>query len=283
MIRPAAPADLERVHALFGRWAAQVDEPVFPLALLESEWATPGFDAHRDHWLEEREGGVVGYAALKVGGGVAVRGEIGGLLPLLEARARERGDDEVEAITTALAGGVLQAFAAAGWERPRDVHRMWLELSGPGVEPAFPDDVAVRTYEPDDARRVHAFLTLAFAQNNERVEPFEAWHHFMTADPDFEPPFWHLAESGSELVGCAITWAPYEGKGWIKDLAVHPAHRQRGLGEALLHVAHRAYRAAGVERVGLKVDSDNPTRAATLYERLGYVTDRTYAIFTKRP
>jgi mycothiol synthase len=283
MIRPATRGDLEAVHGLFTRWADQVDEPPLPLDMLKSEWSTPGFDPARDHWLEERDGVVVGYAALQAGGGVAARGEISGLLPLVQDRARERGDEELEAVTTTLAEELVDAYSAAGWEHRRNVYRMWLELAGDDVEPRFPDDVAVRTYGADDARRLHAFLTLAYAQNNERVDPFEPWLHFMTAGPDFDPPFWHLAESGGELVGCALTWAPYEGRGWVKDLAVHPGHRRRGLGEALLHRAHQTYRAAGVGRVGLKVDSDNPTRAPRLYERLGYVTDRTYAIFTKRP
>ena len=283
MIRPATPADLEAVHALFRRWSEQVDEAVLPLQLLESEWATPGFDPASDHWLAELDGVVVGYAALKVGGGVAARGEISGLLPLVQDRARERGDEELEATMTTLAEELVDAYSAAGWLRRRDVYRMWLELAGDDVEPRFPDDVTVRMYAAADARPLHAFLTLAYAQNNERVDPFEPWLHFMTAEPDFDPPFWHLAESDGELAGCALTWAPFEGRGWVKDLAVHPEHRRRGLGEALLHQAHRTYRDAGVSRVGLKVDGDNPTRAPRLYERLGYVTDRTYAIFTKRP
>ena len=65
------------------------------------------------------------------------------------------------------------------------------------------------------------------------------------------------------------------------ELAVHPERRGIGLGEAMLHVAARAYRDAGVERVGLKVDADNPTGAPRLYQRLGYVTDRVYAVFER--
>jgi ribosomal protein S18 acetylase RimI-like enzyme len=283
MIRTASPADLHAVHALLNRWAEQTDEPSFPLGLLESEWATPGFDTQRDHWLDEADGETVGYAALKPGGGVTARGGVTELLPLVETRARERGDDELEAIATTRAEDVIAAYSAAGWERPRDVYRMWLQLAEPSPEPRFPPDVSVRTYRDADARPLHAFLTLAYAQNNERVDAFEPWLHFMTAEPSFDPAYWHLAESGGELVACALTWALHEGRGWIKDLAVHPEHRRRGLGEALLHRAHEAYRAAGAGRVGLKVDSDNPTGAPRLYERLGYVTDRTYAIFTKRP
>ena len=70
-----------------------------------------------------------------------------------------------------------------------------------------------------------------------------------------------------------------EWKGWLKDLAVHPEHRRRGLGEAMNGVAAAAYHAAGVERMGLKVDADNPTGAPRLYQRLGYERDRVYVVF----
>lgn len=283
MIRGATRGDLPAVHALFDRWAAAVDEPRIGRETIELEWARPGFDPARDHWLDERDGAVAGYATLKPGGGVVARGAVADLLPLVAARARERGEAELETIVTTRATEVVDALEAAGWERLRDVHRMWLDLAADEPEPRFPDDIRVRAYAAADAERLHAFLELAYSQNNERIEPFDEWLQFMTRPPDFEPPFWHLAEAGDELAGCALTWAPGDGRGWIKDLAVHPGHRRRGLGEALLHHAHAAYRAARATTVGLKVDADNPTQAGRLYARLGYVTDRVYAILTTRP
>jgi mycothiol synthase len=281
--RPATVADADAVEALFDRSAVELDETRLPPGTVATEWQRPGFDPARDHWLEEAGGDVVGYAALRPGGDVTFRGEVTGLLPLLRARARDRGDERLETITTTRAEDLIAALEADGWARPRDVHRMWVELDPSEPAPAFPDDVAVRPYTDDDARRLHAFLELAYAQNNERTEPFDEWKHFMTQPPWFEAAYWHLAESQGAIAGCALTWAPEDGAGWIKDLAVHPDHRRRGLGEALLHHAHRAYRAAGVSRVGLKVDSDNPSSAGRLYARLGYVTDRLYAILTTRP
>jgi ribosomal protein S18 acetylase RimI-like enzyme len=210
--------------------------------------------------------------------GAQLVGEAGELAPLVAARARERGDPRLEAILTTDDEQGLETYRAAGWQRVRDVHRMWLDLVDELPEPSFPADVSVRPYAGADAHDLHAFLELAYAQNHERIEPFEQWLHFMTGHGDFEPACWHLAESGGSLAGCCLTWAPYENGGWVKDLAVHPAHRRRGLGEALLHHAARAYREAGVTRVGLKVESDNPTGAPRLYERLGYRTDRVYAI-----
>jgi ribosomal protein S18 acetylase RimI-like enzyme len=289
MIRPASWSDLERVHAFLQRWAGAVDEPELVTDAVRREWEAPGFDAAQDHWLAERDGALVGYAALKpggvvTGGGVVARGDLAGLLPLVEARASTRGDERLEAILTTRDVAGIAAFESAGWRRARDVLRMWLDLTEKPPAPVFPDDVDMRPYTVGDARRLHGFLELAYAQNHEIVEPFDRWLHFMTVHDDFDPGCWHLAEDeAGTLVGCCLTWASHPTGGWVKDLAVHPSRRRQGLGEALLHHAARHYRESGVRRVGLKVDSDNPTGARRLYERLGYVTDRTYAIFTKRP
>jgi len=283
MIRAATPIDLDAVHALFVRWAEDVDELPLPYEALQSEWRAPGFDAARDHWLAVEDGDVVGYAALTANSTIVARGERSGLLPLAVERARERGDALLEAILTTRDEAGIDAYLATGFRRVRDVHRMFLELGDDLPTPSLPPDVDVRPYGDADARPLHAFVELAYAQNNERIQPFEPWLHFMTEHGDFDPSLWHLAEADGELVACCLTWAPFERRGWIKDLAVHPEHRRRGLGEALLHHAHSAYRERDVERVGLKVDSDNPTAAGRLYERLGYRTDRVYAVLEREP
>lgn len=79
-------------------------------------------------------------------------------------------------------------------------------------------------------------------------------------------------------MGAALHWREHQGSGWVKDVVVREQERGRGLGKALLLHGLRAYRDHGATRVGRKVDSTNPTGARQLYERLGWVTDRTYEI-----
>lgn len=263
------------------RWAEEVGESILSRSFVESDWTRAARD-ERDRLVLEQDGRVVAYGLLRAGGDVVVRGRPDALLEALLARARERGDERLEAVVTTRDGPALAALERAGFERERDVWRVWLDLDEASGAP-LPPGVVVRTYRDEDARAVHGFLELAFAENNESVLPFDEWLRFMTDHDDFDAAFWHLAEDGGELVACALTWKPFEGTGWLKDLAVHPAHRRRGLGAAMNAVAAAAYREAGVTRMGLKVDADNPTGAPRLYARLGYETDRVYAVLARRP
>jgi mycothiol synthase len=75
-----------------------------------------------------------------------------------------------------------------------------------------------------------------------------------------------------------LTWK----EGWIKDLAVAPAARGRGLGELLLRHAFARLFERGVQRVGLKVDAANPTSALQLYERVGMQVVKRYRSYVKK-
>ena len=101
----------------------------------------------------------------------------------------------------------------------------------------------------------------------------------MLGDPSFEPGCWFVAEApDGSLAGAVLNWK----EGFIKDLVVHPAHRQRGLGEALLRHTFRHFRARGARCVTLKTDSGNTSQAWRLYERLGMRKEQTYDVFEKR-
>ncbi len=103
----------------------------------------------------------------------------------------------------------------------------------------------------------------------------------MTDHEDFDPTLWFLVERDGELVGCALHWRERRSTGWVKDIVVAESERGHGIGKALLRHALHAYAGRGVERVGLKVDSGNPTGALKLYADVGFVTDRRYGIWTR--
>ena len=71
-------------------------------------------------------------------------------------------------------------------------------------------------------------------------------------------------------------------EGWIQDLGVRRAWRKRGVASALLCQSMRAFKAAGLDYAMLGVDTENPTCALRLYERLGFAQVKRFINFEKR-
>ena len=85
-------------------------------------------------------------------------------------------------------------------------------------------------------------------------------------------------KEGSAPVGvCVIRWdgsaeeEPEPSAEWprLTNLQVHPTHRGRGVGTALIEAAEERARGLGFRRLGISVADDNP-EAGRLYARLGY-------------
>jgi len=274
LVRPAGMSDVAAAH--------RVSE-AFSVALHGSSETTvehlrAAWDYGRAWVALDGDDEVVGYATLEDGyvevwphpdhRGGAVAGA------LLDAVTRQGG--RLETIVPTAAGDLVALYALRGWSRTREVLRMEIDVSAGGPAPAWPEGVSARAYTDADAAAVHELLVAAFAGNAEEVPPFARWHPWMTEDPGFDAGVWFLAEAGAELAGACLCWR----EGWVKDLAVRPSWRGRGLGEALLRAAFAEFRRRRVATVGLKVDADNPTGAVRLYERVGMTRDRTYVMLT---
>ena len=142
---------------------------------------------------------------------------------------------------------------------------MRVELSPAGLrEPIWPEGVRPRSFEPGDARSLHALLEHAYRHGGGSVAPFETWLPQMTTDEEFDPQLWFLAESQGMLVGAVLCWT----SAFVKDVVVHESWRRRGVAEALLLCSFNALRTRGARAVELKVEATNHS-ALRLYERLG--------------
>jgi len=101
------------------------------------------------------------------------------------------------------------------------------------------------------------------------VEPFPVWWRGLKGDAEYDPALCFIAvDDHGQIIGVAQCWT----SAFLKDLAVSPAFRKRGLGSALLLTVFRTFRARGANCVDLKVEADNPTGAARLYGRHGMRT-----------
>jgi len=193
--------------------------------------------------------------------------------------------------------GVLRAVAAGGdpvltaaleeddWRPVRHTFQMRIDLNGDLPEPSWPEGISARRFRPGEERRVYEANNIAFAEGwYFHPFPFEEWHAFHFGRPGHDPELWWLAEDGDELAGYSLNSWHFSGDpqlGRVGSLGVMPAHRRRGLGEALLRHSFRDFRDRGATRVALGVDSENETGAVRLYERVGMHIHRRNTTYEK--
>jgi mycothiol synthase len=252
---------------------------------VQQRWELFGYDMG---WVAVGNGDIVGHAALD-GTQDAVHAAADpadgdALLERLEARAAERGFDYIALHVVPEDEPLYALVRRNGFTLEREILRMWRSLSEPYTEPEWPEGVTVRTYSDPDGERVHALLDEQYASWDRDYVPraHDAWLAAMTDHEEYDPELFFLVERDGRLVACALHWKESSGRGWVKDIVVHQSERGHGLAKALLHQGFRAYAGRGVTRVGLKVDSTNPSGAIQLYDRVGFVIDQRQGIWIKR-
>lgn len=273
--RPASRADLPAVLALYWsydeafRGGRDTDE-----SDVSDEWETPGFDFAARTVVYEQNGTVVAYGVVDhSGSGDTVadpaRRDLGledRLLAWLESRAAKvehylpDTDPELDAV-----------FRRRGWIPARRFWRMRLGLDRPSPEPLWPPGVQVRPYErPADDVATHTLIEACFAEiGGQHRRTLEQWSVFLLATAKFDPELCLVAVAADgQAVGAAMSQDAGD-YGFVRQLAVAPAYRGRGLGLALLHECFRRHAARGLPATVLYVDAANPTGALALYEKAG--------------
>ena len=268
MIRRGTWEDFDAAAALAGTRAD----------LLRWRWQVPSFDPARHLWLADGA-----FGALYAPDEAVVRGDathVPALLERIEDQARSEGVPQLTFVIPEWDEPAWRAYERSGFALATEVLELTVEFDAPPSEPALPAGVRLRTYTDADAHAVRELLDAAYTGWDDAYLPLahDDWLAFMTEHDSFVPACWFLAETEGELVGVCLTWQ----EGWIKDLAVAPAARGRGIGEALLRHAFAQLYARGVQRVGLKVDAHNPTSALRLYERVGMRTVKRYRHYLKK-
>ncbi len=246
-------------------------------------------DPERDAWVVEDGAAVVGYATFQDDGDGCFEADgyvhpdrfgqgIGALIVGLTERRAAEQLEAVEQPRVVIQNAVLHVDRAArallearGYRPVRHFLRMQIDMSEAPPPPLWPNGVSVTQFRPDeDLAAVHACVHEAFAHEwSFRHESVHAWQKRKLEDPRFDASLWAVARDGGEVCGVALCTAGQFEMGFVNSLAVRPAWRRRGLGLALLRQAFTWFWERGERRVGLGVDSENPTDARRLYERAG--------------
>lgn len=246
--------------------------------LLRWRWQVPSFDPSRHSWFADGA-----FGALYAPDEAVVRGNpfyVATLLERIEAQARSEGVPQLTFVIPEWDERAWRAYEQSGFVLATEVLELDVKFAAPPAQLTPPNGITLRTYTDADAHDVRELLDAAYTGWDETYLPFahDDWLAFMTDHDSFDPTCWFLAEQNGELAGVCLTWK----EGWIKDIAVEPAARGRGLGETLLRHAFVRLYGRGVRRVGLKVDAHNPTSALRLYERVGMRVVKRHRHYVKK-
>ena len=148
---------------------------------------------------------------------------------------------------------------------PTEPMPMRIDLPALTTKPAWPPGIVVRGFAPADGRALHALLAHGYRNGGGSVDAYDAWLPALVGDGEFDPALCFLADADGALAAAAICWT----SAFVKDIVVHESWRRRGLGEALLRDAIRAFTERGANHLRLKVQAGN-AGAIALYERVGF-------------
>ena len=242
---------------------------------LVGDSSVEGFDKERD-WVGVFDGGrPIGWAVLTNGrsGWADVAPSYRGrgigtwLREFIETRGRAHAVDRVGQTIDDHAVDITDFFRAAGYS-PR--HASWvLRIDHPSepTEPAFPEGITVRAFQPGDEDEGFTMFEEAFSEFTDRLPSTQVTWRAMTIEREtFTPDDLIWAVQGDRIVGGAYLIDPGD-EIWIDKFAVHRDFRHRGIARGMLHVAFRRSFERGYDHTRLSTDSR--TGALTLYERIG--------------
>ena len=130
----------------------------------------------------------------------------------------------------------------------------------------------IRTYEDSDEPAVVDLWRRSFADPNPAPhnDPAASIRRKLAVGREL----FFVAEADGAVVGTVL--AGYDGhRGWLYSVAVHPAHRRRGIGAALVRRAEAALAALaelGCPKVNLQVVESNAA-VVGFYQKLGYAVE----------
>ena len=183
----------------------------------------------------------------------------------------------------------ITLFERHGFKPIRRSYRMRRDVRRPLPEVMVPAGLTLRTYGADVDERTRLALNEAF-RDHWGTEPVTAedWRMFFIENTGFRPDLSFLIMDGEEVAGFSVNKvSPEENaregiqKGWIGDLGTRRPWRKRGVATALLAASMRAFKEAGLDYAALGVDTENPTGALRVYERMGFEPYQRTIIFGK--
>lgn len=223
------------------------------------------------------------------------------LVPRLVERAHayvaERGPD-LRPIVTGTApsdlGDVARLFAANGLVPDRWSFLMLADLHAlpDGETPTLPEGYTLGTWEGLEDAEILAVHNRSFV-DLPGWTPWDApmWETWVSGSRAFRPALSLLARDETGAVAAYVQTNEYDAvaeatglrEAYVVKVGATPEHRRLGLASTLLAIALERFREEGFARAGLDVDSENPTGALAIYERVGFEVQRRWTSYLLKP
>ncbi|MGW4383061.1 GNAT family N-acetyltransferase [Kitasatospora sp. NPDC004531] len=206
------------------------------------------------------------------------------LLHWIEQRARERDTAELAQIVPDRDRAATALLTAHGFRPDVTSWLLAIDLDDlPDTLPPAPHGVTVRPLragDPADEHAAHRLTEDAFAAWQPRRMDFDEWAAHTVHRPAFAADRSPLAFADHRLVGAALALdLPDTGEGYVETVAVHTAHRHRGIARHLLRHTFHACRDAGLRSCTLWTHS--ATGALDLYLKAGMTVRHSSTVMKK--
>ena len=166
-----------------------------------------------------------------------------------------------------------------GYREVRRHFAMTIELAAAPARPELPEEFAFVDFQENDAEAWYAAMNEIFeAEWSFDLGTFDEWWQVRSAD---DHTLWFFIQHNGAIAGLVQAEEGRRGGGVVHWVGVRKPWRRRGLGRALLPEAFGALYARGASRVGLGVDSENPSQATRLYENVGMRVEADHATFVR--
>ncbi len=293
-VRPITPDDFPAIAAFLAEDETRLFGRESRLGVTDVTAWLSSTDLSQDTWLFEDGDGLValGWIEKENDTGLAVgvvhhrwggHGLGSKLVDRSEERLRALEVERVHNVTLGPDAASQTLLTSRGYREVRRFWEMTIELGDdPPLDPVLPEGLRIEPFSSELAGAFHSTLEEAFADHWEyQPQSFEDWWQRQLKKPDHDPSLWFLVRDGEAVVAATRNDPERSGGGWIGALGVRRAWRGRGLGKALLLHSFREFHRRGKRRVGLGVDSENPTGATKLYESVGMVVDTEQVVWEK--
>ena len=175
-----------------------------------------------------------------------------------------------------------------GYQEVRWGYSMDRPIDHPLPKVSIPAGLEVRPVTESDYRAIFDAQNEAFRDHWGHVEATEKDYQRFISDPVFNPSLWKVAWAQDQVAGMVLNFVnekenkEYNRKrGYTEYISVRRPYRRQGLARYLLVQSIKMFKEMGMEETALGVDIDNPNHALTLYEGVGYQTQKTWTTCRK--